>query len=228
VPTETLAYEAALAEASERYRPAGRWAHGFARGKLGADPAYQRVLLHLGPQSTGLLVDLGCGEGHLLALVRAVAPGMELLGLDHDEGRVNTARLALAGEPGLTLATGDARQVDLPPADLICCIDLLHYFPPEDQDALLQRLVRALAPGGLLLIRDGRSDAGLRSTLTRWSEQLAVATGRHRGEGVFFRTAAELREVLEAAGLTVEVQPCSENTPFANMIWIGRRAQEDS
>jgi hypothetical protein len=68
----------------------------------------------------------------------------------------------------------------------------------------------------------------LRSTLTQWSEQLAVAVGRHKGGGVYFRTTGDLRDVLEAAGLVVEVQSCSENTPFANMMWIGRRPQKQS
>ncbi len=214
-----------LERASARYLPAGRWAHGFARGKMAADPAYQRVLSFLSPRSGGRLVDVGCGEGHLLALVRAASPGVALFGVDHDAGRVETARIALDGEERLELAVGDARRVELPRADVLCCLDVLHYLPPDEQDDLVRRFAAALVPGGLLLIRDGHRTDGLKGRLLRWSEQLAVATGRHKGDGVFFRPRGATRAALEQAGLLVELQDCSQNTPFANLMWVGRRPE---
>lgn len=215
----------AIESASARYLSAGRWAHGFARGKMSGDPAYRRVL-ELITSDEGTLVDIGCGEGHLMALVRALHPGFRLIGLDHDSERVDTARTVLADEIALDLHVGDAREFELPPTDVLACLDVLHYMPPEDQDALLQRFAEALVPGGVLLIRDGRSEAGLSSTVTRLSEQLAVAVGRHKGDGVYFRPAEVTRAALEDAGLQVELSDCSEGTPFANMLWVGRRPEE--
>ena len=56
-----------------------------------------------------------------------------------------------------------------PNGTVIAVLDVLHYMPPEEQDATLNRLVDALAPGGTLLIRDGESGAGWRSTVTSLS-----------------------------------------------------------
>jgi len=210
----------AIESASARYAVAGRWAHGFARGKMKGDPAYRRVL-ELITASQGTLVDIGCGEGHLLALARALHPGLRLVGLDHDGERVATARAALADDAELHV--GDVRGFELPRTDVLACLDVLHYMPVEDQDALLTRFAEALAPEGVLLIRDGRSEAGLSSTITRLSEQVAVAVGRHKGEGVHFRPAQATVATLEAAGLSVEVADCSEGTPFANVLWIARK-----
>jgi len=215
----TLPVDAAAA----RYRPGGRFAEGFARGKMASDPAYAAVLERLPP--AGLVADLGCGEGYLLALARAVRPDLDLWGLDHDPRRVAAGQRALAGEPRLALLAGDARDAALPRAALIACLDVLHYMAPAEQDALLGRLAGALAPGGLLLVRDGESGAGWRSTLLRWSEQFAVALGRHRGDGVFFRPAAAPCAALEAHGLAVEVLPCREGTPFANVLFLGRKPE---
>ncbi len=212
-------------QASDRYRSAGRFAHGFARGKMSGDPAYHAVLTRL-PES-GSLLDVGCGEGYLLALVRAARPDLALHGVDHDESRIDLARSALAGEPALQVEVGDIRTVELPPSDLVTCLDVLHYMPAEQQDEVLTRLVRAVQPGGTLFIRDGEEGAGLRSTLLRWSETAAVALGRHKGDGVFFRPAQELRERLEALGLQVVVAPCREGTPFANLLFVAHKPNEE-
>jgi SAM-dependent methyltransferase len=171
-------------------------------------------------------LDVGCGEGYLLALVRAARSELTLVGIDHDERRVDLARRALDGEPSVELHVGDLRTHELPQADMITCLDVLHYLPPAEQDRALALMVATLADGGLLLLRDGQADDGLRSTLLRWSEQVAVALGRHRGDGVFFRPAHALRGALEDLGLEVEVAPCREGTPFANLLFVARRPME--
>jgi 2-polyprenyl-3-methyl-5-hydroxy-6-metoxy-1,4-benzoquinol methylase len=212
--------------AAARYRAAGRFAHGFAKGKMSGDPAYATVVERL--PHRGTLLDVGCGEGYLLALARVARPGLALVGVDHDERRLALARRALADEPAVELLVGDLRDHDLPQADMITCLDVLHYMPPEQQDAVLARLAATLAPWGLLLLRDGQADGGLRSTLLRWSETIAVAVGRHHGDGVFFRPARALRGALEALGLEVEVAPCRDGTPFANLLFVARKPQENT
>jgi 2-polyprenyl-3-methyl-5-hydroxy-6-metoxy-1,4-benzoquinol methylase len=221
-----LGLDAAIEQASEMYKPAGRWAHGFARGKMSGDPAYAAVIDLMGPRKQGRLLDIGCGEGHLLALVCVARPGISLYGVDHDTSRVQRARQAMAGQPDWELVAGDARQLTLPRADVIACLDVLHYMPPAEQDELLARLAALLEPGGVLLVRDGHSSGGLRSTITGITEWLAVVTGRHKGDGVFFRTAAQLEAVLADQGLEVETRDCSQGTPFANLVWIARRREE--
>lgn len=204
----------------DRYRRHSRMAEGFARGKLRGDPVYAAVFPYL--QAGSSVLDVGCGEGYLLALAASVGC-TELVGLDHDPRRMDQGRVAL-DDLGVRWLEGDVRQVELPPSDVVTCLDVLHYMPPEAQDAVIQRLSAAVRPGGVLLLRDGRSDAGWRSTVTALSERVAMALGRHRGDGVFFRPAGALKTSLEAAGLRVEAAPCRDGTPFANELLVARPA----
>lgn len=206
--------------AALRYRPLGRFAEGFARGKMGGDPAYATVLAQL--PARGTLLDVGCGEGYLLALAAEESPALELVGLDHDPRRLEQARVALADRT-TTLSAEDARVAVLPAADVVTCLDVLHYQPVPEQDALIARLAAALRPGGKLLVRDGASDGGWRSAITALSERMMVALGRHRGDGVYFRPRAATQAAMERCGLVVDAVDCAAGTPFANVLFVGTR-----
>lgn len=70
-------FRALIAEASAPYRAAGRFAWHFARGKLAFDPVFPALLsLGLVPDQARIL-DLGCGQGLLLALLTAARDRFE-------------------------------------------------------------------------------------------------------------------------------------------------------
>jgi hypothetical protein len=52
-----------------RYRPAGRFAMNFVRGKLRYDPVYFALLTQGLLPAQGSLLDLGCGRGILMSLL---------------------------------------------------------------------------------------------------------------------------------------------------------------
>lgn len=210
-----------MSEPWERYRRIGRFAEGFARGKMTSDPAYAEVCGRL--EDRGTLVDVGCGEGYLLARVRDEKPGWDLYGFDHDARRLDQARQALEGEERIHLSDGDVRTAPLPRADAITCLDVLHYMPPEVQDDILARLAGALAPGALLLIRDGDAAGGWAASVLRLSERAAVALGRHKGDGVFLRPSTDTLNTLARLGLDATATPCNEGTPFANVLFLARK-----
>jgi SAM-dependent methyltransferase len=187
---------------------------------MSGDPAYREVLPLL--EGARSVLDVGCGEGYLLALAADHRPGIVLIGVDYDGRRLAQARTALE-DVGVTLIEGDARTVDLPEADVVTCLDVLHYHPAADQDALVARLSSAVRPGGTLLLREAVSDEGWRSTATICSERLTIALGRHKGIGVHLRPRAELEGVLKAAGLEVTARSCSQGTPFANWLFTGKK-----
>ncbi|MEU3016735.1 MULTISPECIES: class I SAM-dependent methyltransferase [unclassified Nocardiopsis] len=94
------------------------------------------------------VADLGCGPGHLTALLRDL--GLDAFGLDLSPGMVAHARGA---HPELRFE--QARMESLPLGDGALGGVLAHYSmihtPPGEVPALLTEQARVLAPGGLLL-----------------------------------------------------------------------------
>lgn len=215
---DDAAYGRAVASAAARYGPAGRFAVGFARGKLAGDPVY-RALLDRGIADAASIADLGCGRGLLVSLVletRASSVAPDLIGLERDPGALRLARLACGGAARFVEA--DLSSADVPPADAVALLDVLHYLRREDQQALLLRIRRALRPGGRLFVREADAAAGARFLAVRAGERLAALA---RGDGwpaFAFRGADELALSLASMGFAVATSPMGAGTPFANVL----------
>lgn len=200
------------------YAPLGRGRAGWAFGKTSFDPVFWA--LHERMPLSGRWLDVGCGEGLLAMYLRAAGHRLDAAGLDPDAARVGQATALL----GAGFSVGDARTAPLGEGwDVITCIDVLHYLEPAAQREVLGRLVAALAPGGVLLLRDPDAGRGLAGALTVRAEQALVAGGRHVGEGVSAQGAAGLAAVLREQLEDLRVEDCSAGTPFANVLISGRK-----
>ncbi len=93
--------------------------------------------------------------------------------------------------------------------DGIAMIDILHYFDRRDQQFLISEAARVLAPGGVLVVREIDSDAGIKAAANRLYERLATGIGftRSTGATLSFRGAREWTSLLEGAGFIVRSQP---------------------
>jgi uncharacterized protein (DUF2062 family) len=228
---------ALLEESARRYQEVGMFHWEFVRGKLRHDPLYFNLLRRGFLPPEGLLLDLGCGRGILFSLILAArelsaqgiypgewAPPPPRLAFRGIEGRPKTAeaaRQALAGEAAIE--TADLTAAELPTAGAILLLDVLHYLPAAGQEALLEKAAAALAPGGVLLIRDADADGGWRFTATRFQERLAALARRHWRQRFHYRGAAEWRDLLTRLNLAVDVEPMGMGTPYANVLLAARR-----
>lgn len=92
------------------------------------------------------VVDLGCGPGHLTALLAARWPGATVSGLDSSPDMVAAARRDV---PGLDFAVADLREWSpVEPVDVLVSNATLQWVP--DHLDVLPALVAAVAPGGWL------------------------------------------------------------------------------
>lgn len=226
-----------VAAAARPYRRCGRYAWHFTRGKLGGDPVFRHLLGHPLLPARGRLLDLGCGQGVLTALLRAAAErhaigdwpadwptppdALATQGLELSPKRVRIAQAALGTD---AVMQGDIRNIDLPPCDAIVILDVLLYLRPDEQAAVLARCADALLPGGILLLREADADGGLPFQITRWAERIAsAARGRWR-QPLTYRPAADWSALLDSLGFNTTALPMSQGTPFANTLFIARRS----
>jgi uncharacterized protein (DUF2062 family)/trans-aconitate methyltransferase len=229
--------EALLERAALPYLESGMLHWEFVRGKLRHDPLYFNLLRRGFLESGWRLLDLGCGRGILFSLLLAAREMAETgnyprgwpppprdLSLYGIEGRAEVAEAACQALLGkAVIVNADLRAADYPPADAILLLDVLHYLPAADQEALLARAAAVLQPGGVLLIRDADAGAGWRFTAARLQERFSALLRRHGEQRFSYRSAAEWTGLLQQLGLTVDVQPMGMGTPYANVLLAGRK-----
>ncbi|MBK7402107.1 MAG: DUF2062 domain-containing protein [Myxococcales bacterium] len=203
----------ALEETVARYREAPPGLRHYVTWKTRLDPVYRAIAGELPDAIT--VVDLGTGLATLPILLALLGTRRTLIGFEWDAKKADAGRVA-AGGLRVTVTQGDVRDCAIPPCDAITLVDVLHYFPVEEQRAVLARARAALRPGGCLLVRE--TDAEARSGTTRWLERLAVKLGWNRADATHFRPAKELARDLEALGLSVEQRPVAGKLHPGNVL----------
>jgi cyclopropane fatty-acyl-phospholipid synthase-like methyltransferase len=227
-------HSALIDRASEPYRGAGVFAYNFARGKLRGDPVFRALLERGLLLGRGRILDLGCGQGLLAAWLKAAllcyeggswpqgwppAPkprstrGIELMFRD-----VQRARVALGSE--CEISQGDIRSVEFGTTDAVVILDVLHYIGQEEQLQVLKRVRTALPPRGLLLLRIGDADGGLRFRYSQWVDKLVMLFRGHASVAMHCRSASQWHELLRQCGFDVQATPMSHGTRFANVLMI--------
>lgn len=103
----------------------------------------------LGAYPLASVLDLGCGRGEWLELLRDI--GFEAHGVDMDEGMLSACKAR-----GLSVEHGDAlERLKATPDESVCIISGFHFvehIPFEVLDELVLQALRALKPGGLLIL----------------------------------------------------------------------------
>mgnify|MGYP000913294881 CR=1 FL=1 len=200
----------------------------YVRIKLVLDPVARMIadVAGEGRGALGEVLDIGTGRGQLPILLTELGRATAARGVDWDEAKIDGGRSAAARPPALPveLEQGDARTAPVRPADTVLLIDLVHYFTLEEQDAILRRAADAVRPGGRLVVREADTERGWRSWATLLEEKVFTALRFNRGERVRFRPARDIAAVLEAAGLTVRIEPAWGKTPFSNVLIVGTRS----
>jgi SAM-dependent methyltransferase len=148
--------------------------------------AWRSLLVSLLPPAPARVADLGCGTGTLSLLL--AEEGHAVDGVDFSPAMVARAVAKADGRSGVRFVVGDAAEPPLDRAayDVVLCRHVLWALP--DPAAALRRWTDLLAPGGRLVLVEGRwsTGAGLSAAET---VALVEATGR----------TAELTQLREPA-----------------------------
>jgi SAM-dependent methyltransferase len=146
--------------------------------------AVKRESARLGRPLT--IFDAGCGTGRLCQLLTAL--GHTVSGCDFSEEALRLCRLR--GVTDTFPADLNSIELEEESFDVITSIDVLYHRGVSDDVAVMQRLQRALKPGGLLILNLVAHE------FLRSSHDLAVHTRERYTRGI-------LCQRLQSAGFTI-------------------------
>jgi len=218
----TTAYEKdAVDRVVDRYAASPLGIRMYVAAKLASDPVGE-ALENLAREEGGFgeVLDLGCGRGQFSLLLLEENLATRVRGIDWDDSKVAAANRA-ATDLDASFRQGDVRSAPLEEHDTVLLLDVLHYFAPEEQAAIVTRAARASR--GRIAIRDIDPNRGFRSTLTRVQERLTTHRQYNRGERIAPRPISAVVRELEREGFAVTITPCWGKTPFANVLVVGTK-----
>ena len=156
--------------------------------ELDADERHVRteVLRHVAELPSGAtVVDPACSSGALLAAIADQRQDLDLLGLDASPAMVGLAAERLAGRA--TVMHHDARTPLPVAADAVICRALVRAVVSEtDADAILDRCVDALRPGGMLVVTSSGAPYHVADDLRARSLRVQQTVAVDRGDGAAF------------------------------------------
>ncbi|MBW4497064.1 MAG: class I SAM-dependent methyltransferase [Oscillatoria princeps RMCB-10] len=132
-----------------------------------ADPMRRRILA---PLKQGLnafsstpphqirVLDIACGTGRSLKLIRAALPKASLFGTDLSPAYLRKANQLLSQNPGELPQLLQANAEELPYKDsyfhAVTSVFLFHELPPAARQKVIQQCFRVTQPGGVFIICD--------------------------------------------------------------------------
>src|SRR5262249_19921475 len=150
----------------------------------------------LAPQPGEVVLDLGCGTGHLTAKIAEA--GATVLGVDSSAEMIAEARRAY---PSLAFEVGDARHLTHDTRfDAVFSNAVLHWV--TDTDLAAAGIARALKPGGRFVAEfGGRGD--VRAVMTALNPAVEQTIGEAVESPWYYPSVGEYASLLERHGLEV-------------------------
>ena len=111
----------------------------------------ERVLLDHVPPAARRILDIGTGDGRLLALLKVGRPGLEGVALDFSPTMLQAARERFADDPSVNIIEHDLGR-PLPgtePFDAVVSSFAIHHLPDVRKRALYAEVFGRLRPGGV-------------------------------------------------------------------------------
>lgn len=170
----------------------------------------------------GVVLDLGCGPGHLIEqLLRTKAETIH--GMDFSASSIERVSQRFAGHPKFGLAVCAEAFPSIFPddsMDMIICVEVVEHLNDDQLLSLLGEAYRLLRPQGKLVITTPNEE-NLDASKTICPECGCIF---HRWQHIRSFNAKGLRMVLGSVGFeTVVAQPCYFGTWDRKLIWWSSR-----
>jgi uncharacterized protein len=182
-----------------------------------------RVFNDLLPEK-GNILDIGCGYGFMPYMLHFVSPQRNITGLDYDEQKIATANHCFSKDANIHFVHADVMEYPFETYDAIIMMDILHYLQPDQQKIVIEKCIRHLTPGGLMVIRDGNKDLAKRQKGTALTEKFStdIFGFNKTSGGLYFLSGNTIKEI--AAANHMECREIDETTFTSNIIFVLKHA----
>lgn len=161
----------------------------YLRIKFRLDGAYE--VFHNWVPRDAKVVDIGCGYGLLSYALAFSGSERRILGIDYDEDKIEMAQQCPVIPSNLSFESHDVTEYNLTPSDVFILSDMLHYLLPEEQKALLDKVVANLNPGGRIILRDGDRDKRKKHRGTQLTEVYSTKSGFNKTKNALHYISAK-------------------------------------
>lgn len=167
----------------------------------------------------GNIVDLGCGEGLFSNYLALGSKKRNVFGIEIDKNRIKHADKGL---PNTHFACGNISKADMPSADAIILMHVLHHLGSfNQQEELLKVCLSKLRNKGRLIIVEAEPKFSLKYLLTFLADHFLVAWifERKLYSAIYFRKNSEWIRLLNKIGFKVRSYPADRNKPFTHIVF---------
>lgn len=168
------------------------------------------------------ILDVGCGTGTLLIMMKEACPGIEAVGVDGDPNILGIAGFKIE-QGGFSIEVREAMAFELPFPDAhfdrVVSSLVLHHLTTEDKTRALMEIYRVLRPNGELHVADfGKPHNALMRALALLVQSLEHSTDNVEGR---------IPDLFRAAGFTAATEVDRRATLFGTLsLYSGRKELE--
>lgn len=175
--------------------------------------------------SQGTLLDVGCGHGLVSNEAALRSPGLQVLGIDIADAKIEAARKSVGTRPNIEFRSAPLEGIAEAGFDAVSVIDVLYLVPKRAWTSFLDRCFEKLRPGGTIVLKEIGTRPRWKFERLRVQEYISTRVLRiTKGESMHFESGEELKRRLENAGFeAVAVEKLDRGFASPHLMLTGRK-----